>query len=347
MTMADLPYHLFNSVLKQEDFSDIESEATGSRASLSAAIGRDQNHDGAQYLNQDAKQGLHIPFDDTQAALTTYPPGCSVLHVSNNTMAATPVITAGVVDSVAFNVTSKELVYSIKPRNAAIAEDILASEAQLQFAPPCKVQAEVNDDTGSKKILATVMTSYQSSPDAAPYYSLQEDGPSGSLFHGIRKENIKYRPAIATTPVSVGYDSRALDPTSIWGSRKEDTAAQVSGGWSSQSPSSTVTDDNHNVDAVNIREEEKWNELLKLKEEYSNETLPQESVSTSSDASNVQQQQEPLVDAKFVVPGCAFGVDEIKGIVNAAWYLHDENVWAHYFVCFLVCRVCLRKRGRV
>ena len=65
-------------------------------------------------------EGPTIPFDDTQASLTKFPPGCSVLHV-NSAEQPPSTTTLGVVESVSFHVATKELLYHIVP------QDILAA----------------------------------------------------------------------------------------------------------------------------------------------------------------------------------------------------------------------------
>ena len=138
--------------------------------------------------------GPSIPFDEKQASVTSYPPGCPVLHV--NARITPPLVTVATVKSVSFSVISNELQYCIVPAHARGSDHmILASESQLQYAPRCPVEATVNDDSGPTTRQAFVLTSYQPCPDSVALYSLQDEGPSGSIFHGISKDLIKYRPA--------------------------------------------------------------------------------------------------------------------------------------------------------
>ncbi len=138
--------------------------------------------------------GPSIPFDEKQASVTSYPPGCPVLHV--NARITPPLVTVAIVKSVSFSVISNELQYCIVPAHARGNDHmILASESQLQYAPRCPVEATVNDDSGPTTRQAFVLTSYQPYPDSVALYSLQDEGPSHSIFHGISKDLIKYRPS--------------------------------------------------------------------------------------------------------------------------------------------------------
>jgi len=170
----------------------IDNETT--EETVPPAAAHDENEGAAPISNQRVPiiPGPIIPFDNNQASLTSYPRGCPVLHVNVTVMP--PVITIGVVHSVSFNVASKELLFHVSAQNRMNAGDhILASEAQLQLAPLCKVEAEVNDGTGLTKKSATVLTSYQPTANSPALYSLREDGPSGSLFHGIPRESLRYQ----------------------------------------------------------------------------------------------------------------------------------------------------------
>lgn len=328
--MADLStYHLFNSV-KQEVVSDLdESEAAESKSSVALNGFEQQSSDpwATAKDNSPSSSGLLIPFDDAQAAVTSYPPGCSVLHMSSS--ADLPVITMGTIDSVSFNVTSQELVYRLKPKERG--DFILASEQHLQFAPRCKVFAEVTDDTGTSKIEAIVLSSYQPDSESTPLYSLREDGPSGALFHGVPKTSIKFRPAtaaVAISPLSASYNESSLDPTaSIWTSPKHDDGQDTETGWSQPTSSTMWSENKYQLSPLNDNnnelpspsathnsydEETKWDELMKLQQKFSYDSQSPQ-VSPSHSSLHSSHHGDGLIETKFVVPGCAFTVDAIKG----------------------------------
>jgi len=140
-----------------------------------------------------SEQRPSFPLTREQAAITAYPPGCPVLHVDESE--TPPVVTVGEVDSVSFDVSSKDLLFRVTPNDAyttAVAP-IVASESQLLFAPLCTVEATIRGISESTTKPAIVLTSYQPRPASEALYSLQEE-ESGSLLHGLPKTCIKYRP---------------------------------------------------------------------------------------------------------------------------------------------------------
>jgi hypothetical protein len=164
--------------------------------------------------------GPTIPFDEKQASLTTYPPGCSVLHVTpaENRSGAIISLSLGVVQSVSFHVASKELLYHIVPEDRlAVSKDpTIALENHLLFAPCCPVKVEITDAFGTTAKNGTVLTSYQPLPSSEALYSIQEE--SGSLLHGIWKKLIKYRPpgeAQRTVEVERGSSASETDEPSL------------------------------------------------------------------------------------------------------------------------------------
>ena len=183
--------------VKQEDISDVDdSEATEGETGPSTTheeAGPSRSIQLVQ-MNQDNV----MPLDNRHAAFTSYPPGCPVLHV--DATRAPPVVTMGVVTSVSFDVSSKELFYHVAPINVRTEDIIFALEDQLQFAPLCTVEADIDDGSGLTTKQAIVLTSYQPSSKSFALYSLQEDIPSGALFHGITKAYVKYRPVDAVEP---------------------------------------------------------------------------------------------------------------------------------------------------
>jgi hypothetical protein len=215
-------------VVKQEDDMNSDLEATEEQA-ISVAIStlavpenrgastlRSPHEHVQRVIEQPTYRVPNIPFDEKQASLTSYPPGCPVLHV--NASAIPPVVTIGQTQSVAFNMAARELQFCIIPAHGG--EAIVASESQLQYAPRCPVEATVNDDTGPTTRQASVLTSYQPSPTSVALYSVQEDGACGSIFHGIPKESIKYRPNVAAgivPPAATAIAAVAAATTNVSG----------------------------------------------------------------------------------------------------------------------------------
>lgn len=149
----------------------------------------------ASELKRESSPAVLFPLTPEQARVTAFPPGCDVLHVNDED--SPPTVTLGQVESVSFDVASKELLYAVVPKNDPITSNsqssIVASETQLLFAPLCTVEATLNGSLGPTTKPAIVLTSYQPCPLAEPLYSLQEED-SGALLHGLPKACVKYRP---------------------------------------------------------------------------------------------------------------------------------------------------------
>jgi hypothetical protein len=201
--------------VKQEEMSSTENQMGIVKPEPNEVYSSGQQ-DGVEEMNVSFPGPTIIAFDAQQAAVTPYPPGCPVMHVDNTKKEGPPVVTMGEVRSVSCNVTSKEFLYHVirKRREGPAEAPIIATEAQLSFAPFCAVEAKIYDASGSTKKSAVVLTSYQPLPTSEALYSIQEDCPRGALFHGIPKQSIKYRPVATTTPSasttqSVGVASNA------------------------------------------------------------------------------------------------------------------------------------------
>jgi hypothetical protein len=375
-----------------------ESETSDTEASSSA----DQNGTTAAPSQPAAEinPASLIAFDEAQAAKTAFPPGCPVLHV--NAVVDPPIVTIGIVHSVAYNVTSSELIYSVTPINPSAGDHILTSEAQLQLTPRCKVQAQVNDGAGMKSVPAIVLTSYQPTPDSVALYSIQEDFPRGALFHGIPQKSIEYRPVATTaaattatsTTQSVGVASNAavgraevsqnqsrdagqantvrISPTheepptamntvvtskdrkrpfipvaaakrSIDSCKEDDAsgapaaAEQVSAkrrksNERAQSPNSCV----RMTDPLDT-------ELMDPQNDHPKSPAADAAASQFSYASlaTTPSHQEPVIDTKFIVPGCAFTVETIKGMSTVFAAVDVGSTYSRsvlYLFSFCSCR---------
>jgi hypothetical protein len=156
------------------------------------AIVKIQHHAAHAPVNVSLLEGPTIPFDDSQASLTSFPPGCSVLHVDSTKQP--PSTTLGVVESVSFHVATKELLYKVVPQDLLLTskDSITALEAQLLFAPLCTVEVEFATEFETTTKVGTVLNCYHPKNAPEALYSIQED--SGSLLHGISKAYVKYKP---------------------------------------------------------------------------------------------------------------------------------------------------------
>ena len=134
-----------------------------------------------------------------KASMTSFPPGCPVLHV--DTTASPPVVTMRKVESVSVDLSSFAFSYHVTS-NTGGDDAIIAPESQLQWTPSCNVWAYVTSETGPAWKPCIVLTGYQPTPQSVPLFSLQEVGSTGSLFHGIPKEYVCYRHAGSMAPVS-------------------------------------------------------------------------------------------------------------------------------------------------